>query len=172
MLILIKPTLEHLGAIEEYRQEFLEEGRVWIDGSGGISNFPNLQDWLVALKNNESETTITEGLVPSTLFLAFHEDDDRLVGMIDIRHSLNDYLLKFGGHIGYSVRISERRKGYATEMLQLALDQSKGLGIKEILLTCDKDNLASARTILANGGILENEIQNGEKITQRYWIQL
>lgn len=87
--------------------------------------------------------------------------------MIDIRHRLNDYLLNFGGHIGYSVRKSERQKGYTTEMLALALIECMKLNIKRVLITCDKDNIASAKTIINNGGILE-----GSGITQRYWINL
>ena len=95
-----------------------------------------------------------------------------LICMIDIRHRLNDYLLNFGGHIGYSVRKSDRQKGYATEMLALALKECKKMGMKRILLTCDKDNIASAKTILSNGGILENEVEEGDTITQRYWINI
>jgi predicted acetyltransferase len=74
------------------------------------------------------------------------------------------------GHIEYSVRKSERKQGYATEMLALALKECKILGIREVLITCDKDNIASAKTIINNGGKLENEIFNVDKITQRYWI--
>ena len=92
--------------------------------------------------------------------------------MIDIRHRLNDYLLNFGGHIGYSVRKSERQKGYATEMLNLALKECVNLGIKKVLITCDKNNVASAKTIINNGGKLENEIAKEDRITQRYYITL
>ena len=90
--------------------------------------------------------------------------------MIDIRHRLNDYLFNFGGHIGYSVRKSERKKGYATEMLALALVECMNLNINKILITCDKENTASVKTIIKNGGILENEIPEENRITQRYWI--
>ena len=95
-----------------------------------------------------------------------------MVGIIDIRHRLNDYLLKFGGNIGYSVRKSERRKGYAKTMLALGLEECRKLGLEKVLITCDKENIASAKTILACGGVLENEIPEERRITQRYWIAL
>ena len=104
--------------------------------------------------------------------MAISNDDNRLIGMIDIRHRLNDYLLNFGGHIGYSIRKSERQQGYATEMLSLALIECLKVNIKKVLITCDKDNVASVKTIIRNGGILENEMPKGNRITQRYWITL
>ncbi|MPM89903.1 hypothetical protein SDC9_137018 [bioreactor metagenome] len=100
------------------------------------------------------------------------EDNKRILGAINIRHYLNDYLLNYGGHIGYGIRPSERKKGYASLMLSLALSVAKELGINKALITCDKDNLGSARTIMKNGGVLENEVAEGERITQRYWIEL
>ena len=95
-----------------------------------------------------------------------------MVGIIDIRHRLNDYLLQFGGNIGYSIRKSERRKGYAKAMLSLGLAECRNLGLEKVLITCDKENISSAKTILACGGVLENEIAEGCRITQRYWIAL
>ena len=92
--------------------------------------------------------------------------------MIDIRHRLNEYLLQFGGNIGYSVRPSQRRKGYATEMLALGLEECRKLGLDRALVTCDKTNIGSAKTIQKNGGVLENEVLEGDRITQRYWIAL
>ncbi len=94
--------------------------------------------------------------------------------MLNLRHYLNDYLEQFGGHIGYSVRKSERQKGYATEMLSLALGEAKKLGLSRVLVTCDRENTGSAKTILNNGGVLENEVfdPNDGTVTQRYWIEL
>ena len=95
-----------------------------------------------------------------------------IVGAINIRHNLNDHLLKYGGHIGDGVRPSERRRGYATKMIRLALKECKKLGIKRVLVVCEKNNVGSSKSIINNGGILENEVIEDGKIYQRYWIDL
>jgi len=121
-------------------------------------------------KEYESERMYEKGLVPSSIYFLMDEDK-KIYGAIDIRHELNDYLLQYGGHIGYGIRPSQRRKGYASQMLTLALPIVKELGISKALITCDKNNTGSAKTIMNNGGILENEVINGDEITQRYWIE-
>ncbi len=110
-------------------------------------------------------------LVPSSIYFLVDEDN-KIHGAIDIRHELNDYLLQYGGHIGYGIRPSQRRKGYASQILSLALPIAKDLGISKALITCNKTNLGSARTIINDGGILENEVINEDEITQRYWIEI
>ena len=114
-----------------------------------------------------------DGKVPDSVFFLLDTERDRLLGAVDIRHYLNEELLREGGHIGDGIRPGERRKGYATEMIRLALIECKKLGIDKVLMTCDRDNVASARSILRNGGILENEFVNSDGvIEQRYWITL
>jgi predicted acetyltransferase len=167
---LILPTPEYKEKVMEYKKEFIEN-RDSMDGTAGLRNAETFEEWYRDLLSNMKEETVQDGLVPATTFLAI-TNDDKLIGMIDIRHRLNDFLLNFGGHIGYSVRRSERQKGYATEMLSLALRECKRLNIDRVLITCDKDNIASAKTIIKNGGVLENEVQEGDRITQRYWINL
>lgn len=98
------------------------------------------------------------------------QEDKRIIGAINIRHDLNEYLFNFGGHIGYGIRPSERKKGYASLMLSMALPIAKELGINEVLITCDKNNIGSAKTIINNGGVLENEVSGDGEITQRYWL--
>ena len=98
-------------------------------------------------------------------------DRDIFVGAVNIRHYLTEELLLNGGHIGDGIRPSERRKGYATAMIALALREAKKLGITGVLMVCDKDNIASAKSIINNGGVLENEIVLNGITEQRYWIE-
>jgi len=113
-----------------------------------------------------------EGSVPDSTFFCLDEERDIFVGAINIRHYLNDSLLLNGGHIGDGVRPSERRKGIATGMIQLALKECKKIGIDKILMVCDKDNIGSAKSIQKNGGILENEVVVDGVMEQRYWITI
>lgn len=117
--------------------------------------------------------TETEGRVPDSVFFLLDEEKNRLLGAVNIRHYLNAALLQEGGHIGAGVRPSERRKGYATEMIRLALIECKKLGIDRALVTCDKENVGSAKAIVKNGGVLENEFVNSDgEVEQRYWIKI
>ena len=170
-LKLIAATADYRDQILAYKDEFMENGES-LDGTAGLSKEDSIDDWFAALQDNVSELTVRPGLVPASTFLGIRVKDNRIVGMIDIRHRLNDDLLLFGGNIGYSVRKSERQKGYAKEMLRLALEECKELHLTRILITCSKSNIASAKTIMANGGILENEIPGKDRITQRYWIEI
>ena len=114
-----------------------------------------------------------DGRVPDSVFFCLDVDRDIFVGAVNIRHYLNESLLFTGGHIGDGIRPSQRRKGYATAMIGLALEECKKLGIHRVLMTCDKDNIGSAKSIMNNGGVLENEVVNEEGVLeQRYWISL
>lgn len=168
---LILPNLNFKNEIEEYKNEFILNGDS-MDGCAGLAKIESFEEWIQTLKDNSNISTVREGFVPSSTYMAIRESDNRIIGMIDIRHFLNNYLEKFGGHIGYSVRKSERQKGYAKKMLELALEKCKELNINRVLVTCSKDNIPSMKTILSQGGVLENEILEGERITCRYWIDL
>ena len=114
---------------------------------------------------------LPQGYVPGSTFWLINADL-QILGIINIRHFLNDSLLEHGGNIGYGIRPSERRKGYATKMLKLALAEAKKIGLKRVLITCNKDNIGSQRTIIRNGGQLESEILYDGIPVQRYWIEL
>jgi len=127
--------------------------------------------WLDYTYKIENKDTCPPHLVPAhTYFLI--QGNKKIIGAINIRHCLNDYLFNYGGHIGYGIRPSERKKGYASLMLSMALPIANQLGINKILITCDKNNIGSAKTIITNGGVLENEVLEDATITQRYWIEV
>ena len=155
----------------EYKDEFDNNNEI-LHGTAGLGKAENFEEWLKAIVDNSFEETVRQGFVPSSTYLAVRVEDDKLLGMIDIRHKLNEYLFNFGGHIGYSIRKSERRKGYATKMISLALEECKKLGMDKVLLVCDKDNIGSVKSIINNGGVLENEVLKEGKLIQRYWIML
>lgn len=112
-----------------------------------------------------------DGLVPDSTFFCLDTERNIFVGAVNIRHYLNDALLLHGGHIGDGVRPSERRKGIATAMIGLALQECGRLGIRRVLMVCDKENLGSAKSIQNNGGVLENEVEADGVVMQRYWIE-
>lgn len=172
-LKLIKLTREYGKQLGEMIDEWKEDQEI---------NHTNRSPWAV-FKNDYHDfehyladlevKTATENKVPDSVFFLLDEERNRLLGAVNIRHYLNDSLLREGGHIGDGIRPSERRKGYATEMIRLALIECKKLGIDKVLMTCEKDNTGSARSIMKNGGVLENEIINSDgEIEQRYWITI
>ncbi|MED5604549.1 GNAT family N-acetyltransferase [Fusobacterium pseudoperiodonticum] len=170
-IILVKPDLSYADEIIKYKEESLEESPI-INGSAGLDRFSSIEIWFEELKKRSCEDTVPKGLVPSSTYLAVREKDNYIVGMIDIRHYLNEYLTQVGGHIGYGVRKTERNKGYAKQMLKLALEKCKELKIKKVLITCDEDNIASEKVILSVNAKLE-DIRNvdGEN-KKRFWIDL
>jgi predicted acetyltransferase len=130
-------------------------------------------EYLQKVKDYERGKNLPNDLVPCSVYFLFNDKRDKILGCIVIRHKLNDALRFSGGNIGYSVPPSERGKGYAKEMLRLALDKCRQLGINRILLTCDKENTASSRTMKANGAVLFEEFVNTDGfLRERYRIEL
>lgn len=171
-LELLFPTKEYKKEVEEYLQEFLDNGENEIAGDGGLDRIRDFDKWLEKVQNDLSIDTIDKDRIPATLYLTIRKSDKKIVGNLQIRHFLNEKLLNYGGHIVDSVRPSERRKGYATEQIRLALEKCKELGIDNVLMDCDKSNIGSAKSIQKNGGILENEIYVENELVHRYWISL
>ena len=169
-LQLIKPELNMEGAYRCFAQEWANHNEEIIPYSARLLGL-SYPAWLEKTLRYEHRETCPAAWVPAHTF--FLIETEKILGAINIRHELNDYLLRYGGHIGYGIVPSERGKGLAAQMLAMALPIVKNLGISKVLITCDKTNPASAKTILKNGGILENEVQEKEdEITQRYWISL
>lgn len=169
-MILTVPTMAQLEEVRSYRQEFLDRP---MDGCGTLRT-TEPETWIAQLESLSHRETTPEHLVPATQLGAFRLSDGRLVGMIQIRHCLNEHLAQFGGHVGYSVRPTERRKGYATAMLKAALPLCRDLGMDRVLITCSEANEASRRVIVKNGGIYESTLSEPGKSTgtERYWIEL
>ena len=125
-------------------------------------------EYLEILGNESTGTNLQEGRVPATFLIA--ENEGNLVGRTSIRHELNDFLLSVGGHIGYGVRPSYRRQGFATEVLRQSLAYARELGITEVLVTCLDNNEGSKRVIESHGGLLENKVEFEGALWRRYWI--
>lgn len=170
---LIEPTMEYDRQIQAYRREFLEtEGSM--DGCGSLRRFETTREWLDQVEALRRPETTPPQLVPSTQYIYVRESDSKVVGVIQIRHCFNEFLENYAGHIGYSVCPTERRKGYATQMLRLALPECKALGLDRVLISCVEGNEGSKRTILRNGGVYESTVfEPGEGVyLERYWIDL
>ena len=115
---------------------------------------------------------VAQGLVPCTQFWII-DNNGEYCGRVSFRHALNEKLAHHGGHIGYDIIPSKRGKHYATIALGLCLKEAKKMGLEKVLLTCDDDNVASAKTIEKNGGVLQDKVpQDNGVITRRYWITL
>lgn len=166
-----KPSLERKEDAIAYINEFYAANSK-INGSGGLHRYlDNYEEWLQKLENDRIIAP-SEERVPALTYFLVREYDSKIVGMVNIRLSLNEKLRESGGHIGYSIRPSERRKGYNKINLYLALEKCQEHGISEAMLSCDKNNLASSRTMIALGGVLQREFPKEEIIEQVYTINV
>ena len=145
-LKLIRPTCEYADQVMQYKDDMLANNDSF-DGCAGLEEVDSFTEWIDF--ENRLKRKYGEGYVPSEVFLGVRIEDDKVVGIIDYRHPLTPFLLKYGGNIGYSILPSERHKGYASEMLKLLLEICREFGEKKVLLTCDKTNEASRKTITA-----------------------
>lgn len=175
-ITLIEPQKKYANDIWEFRQEILEcdvEDENQFAGCMSLDVSKSAEEWIKICKFRKSEETCGEvgTVVPSHMYLAVRKRDDKIVGVIDLRHHINHPILgTWGGYCGYSVRPSERGKGYAKEMLRLNIQNAKSMGIDKLLITCDVKNAASEKTILANGGVYEKTIDVDGSKMKRYWI--
>jgi len=173
-------NIELVKLSNEYREQLADMLTEW--KADIVENHTNSSPWKIFandfrdfdyyLENLDTKEGDPNGWVPDTTLFCLDKDRNIFVGAVNIRHYLNDHLMKTGGHIGDGIRPSERRKGYATAMVALALEECRKLGIEKVLMCCDKENIGSAKSIRKNGGVLENEVEEDGHIEQRYWIQL
>lgn len=173
-LRLLKPTKDFEKKVLDMIQEFYDDNTTFY-WSWWLKKFvDNYTWWLEYLRQNEREDSVSEWYVPGVQYILVHEPDNSVIWFINARFRLNDTLLQHWWHIWYSIRPSERKKHYATAQLFKILENYKDLWVEKVLLTCDKSNIWSAKTIQNCGWILENEIIDPVdwELIQRYWINV
>ncbi len=171
MIQLTRPLLEHENKAVDYKSEHFAIGENVINGSELWDKTDNYEEWLENISRNANPDTVSKDWVLTDTFFAVRKEDSKIIGIIDLRHTLNDFLIDFG-NCGYSVRPSERNKGYATEMLKHLLEIAKGAGMDCIHLSVERFNEASVRTILKNGGLLERSFEYEGELADIYVIHL
>lgn len=169
-LLLKRPSKELAELIWEYRQEYFNYRETNINGSCGIARANNFNEWLELVLSIEKDKLRNN--VHASTFFSIRKFDNKIIGSIQLRHSLTSELEQHGGHIGYGIRPSERRKGYGKQQLLLVLDEARNLKIPKVMISCDKDNIPSIKTAISCGGILtcENVYEGKEQLI--YWIDL
>ena len=168
---LTEPTMEYADDIMLFRKEIMEANdKDSFAGCGSLEKCQTAEEWLQRIDAHQRRN---DGKAPSNTYLAVRMRDNKIVGIIDLRHHINNPVLSlWGGHIGYSVRPSERRMGYAKEMLRLTLQNCKLINLDKVMITCSRGNIASEKTIIANGGIFENEVLVDGEYIKRFWIAI
>ena len=171
----VLPCAEYEQKAIDYIREFYEYGSA-INGTGGLDGFlkeRTYSEWLLKIQADRDIANVPENKVPAYTYFYVCKADDKIIGMINIRLALTDFLRSEGGHIGYSIRPTERRKGYATQMLREAMIFCRAIGLHDFIITCDKDNPASAGVIKNCGGILDAEFHSDyfNEVIQRYIIK-
>ena len=144
---LVRPTIELKVKALDYRQEHFNNNELIINGSELFDKINSYEEWLEKVNNNSKIETVDPNWVLTDTFFAIREEDNKIIGIIDLRHTLNEFLKDFGNS-GYSVRPSERKKGYATEILRLLLKYAKEIGLKELHLSVERDNIPSIKIIV------------------------
>ncbi len=168
-LMFVRPAYELKEKALEYKQEHILYGENELHG-GALFGSMEFDEWLKLTDENSRADTVHSDWVVAGTFFVIRESDKKIIGMADIRHYLNDFLASFGGHIGYGVRPTERKKGYAAKILGMALEYAKTVGIKEAMLACYEDNIPSKKTVLKNGGRLERTFESDGKVVEVYYI--
>ena len=170
MLKLIQPALEFEEQVNEYVKEHFEHGENELSASKGLTSASSYEEWVqTAIREEENPK---ENWVRNNTYLVIREEDNKLIGLLNIRKEDNERILDWAGHIGYGVRPTERRKGYASEILRLALAECRRIGMKKVMLGCHQDNIGSKKTIEKNNAVYERKVMVEGKPAFVYWIEL
>ncbi len=167
---LVRPSVDYKDSFIEATREFApDDDTLLYEREHAVRDF---EGFVVSVRSWAKGEMLPRGWVASTTFWLVDGDD--YIGSTNIRHELTDWLLRFGGHIGYTIRPSRRQEGYGTLICRLALDQAQKIGLKRVLITCDADNTGSRKVIEANGGLFEDEIPQPDRDVpkRRYWFEL
>ena len=167
---LVIPTKEYEEKAIDFKNEFILNGENVINGSEMLDNIEEYDIWLASVTNNARRETVNPDWVLTDTFFAV-DDNDKIIGIIDLRHELKGFLIDFGNS-GYSVRPSERKKGYATKMLYLLVEYAKKSNIKSLQLSVEKTNEPSVKTIIKNGGVYERSFEFEGEQADVYRIML
>lgn len=170
-ITLARPTLEMKEDALNYRKEHFDNGEMIINGSELFDKIDSYEEWLEKVTQNASPATVDPNWVVTDTFFAIDQDTKKIIGIIDLRHTLNDFLINFGNS-GYSVRPSERKKGYATEMLKQLLTVAKQAGLNELNLSVERGNIPSVKTITKNGGVYKRSFDYEGEQADIYQIVL
>ena len=166
MIRLVRPNEKMKDKAVDFKEEFFSHNEKTINGSELLDKIDDYDEWLKIMTQNMSPETVSPDWVVTDTFFAIDENE-KIVGIIDLRHTLNDFLKDFG-NCGYSVRPSERKKGHATEMLRQLLVIAKEIGMNELHLSVEKTNEASVKTIRKNGGVYERSFEFENEIADVY----
>ncbi len=164
---LVRPSIGHKEQVLEFKQEFFNAGEYVINGSGLLDKMDVYEDWIEMVSKNANPETVNPEWVLTDTFLAL--DDNKMIGIIDLRYELKGFLVDFG-NCGYSVRPSERRKGYATKMLEKLLTVAWANGMKELHLSVERSNEPSLKTIIRNNGVYERSFEHEGEMADIYVI--
>mgnify|MGYP004626138205 CR=1 FL=1 len=167
MLKLVKMERKYIPQLHDMMDEWTATGESIIPAAIRRCDYHDIDRYMDSLEFREPQGDF----VPDSTFFCLDTERNIFVGAVNIRHYLNEWLTYAGGHIGDGIRPRERGKGYGTAMIALALEECRKLGLHRVLMCCDRDNAASAHSIIKNGGVLENEVLDDGVPVQRYWIE-
>ncbi|MBH0229441.1 GNAT family N-acetyltransferase [Halobacillus yeomjeoni] len=170
-LQLIKPTIDLKDEYISFYNEWKETGESMVPWV--IEKDPgNFEAMVQFLEDNANGVNLPEGWIPHSTYWLI-DQNNKVLGVVNLRHELTDFLRNNGGHIGYGIRPSERKKGYATQLLALSLEKAKALYIKKVLVVCDEWNTASYKTIVNNSGVADTDfVEEDGNVVKRFWIAI